>query len=76
MDRAEQELRRRKARDRSLALLVLGLAMSLPPLAGLFQLDAKLAGLPAALVYLFVLWACLIAGAAMLSRSLGAGDGP
>ena len=74
MDRAEQEIRRRKARDRSMALAIVGLALILPPFAGLFQLEGRIANLPATLVYLFVVWGGLILGAALLSRRLDDGD--
>ena len=76
MDRAEQQLRRRRARDRSLALLLLGLALLLPPMAYLFQLQWTLLGAPATLIYLFVVWAGLIVGAAWLSRQLQDDDAP
>jgi len=70
MDRAELQLKRRKARDRSLVLLLVGAFLLLPPGAVLFQLDVWVFGAPFTLVYLFFVWACLIAGAALLARRL------
>ena len=74
MDRAELQLRRSKAKDRSLALVIIGAALLLPPLAGLFQMETKLFGLPVTLVYLFFVWALLIAGAARLASRLSEND--
>ena len=76
MDRAELQLRRRKARDRSLALTLIGAALMLPPAAGLFRIDATVFGAPFILVYLFGVWAALIVGAALLARRLQDGDEP
>ena len=73
-DRASDHRRNRKTRDRALVLLIAGLALLMPPLAGVFELDAKLAGVPVTLIYLFVVWALLIAGAAALSRRLRDSD--
>ena len=69
-NRVDQPLRHRKARDRALILPLVGLILLTPPIAGIFQLDAKIAGMPFTGVYLFLVWAILIAGAAMLSRQL------
>ena len=74
--RAEQPLRHRKTRDRALILPLAGLILLIPPVAGVFHLDAKIAGVPFTLVYLFAVWALLIAGAAALSRRLRDGDEP
>lgn len=73
-NRADQPLRHRKTRDRALILPLAGLILLTPPVAGVFHLDAKIAGVPFTLVYLFAVWALLIAGAAALSRRLR-GDG-
>ena len=69
-DRAGQHRRLRKTRDRSLVLLLCGLIMVMPPVAGVFHLDARILGVPVTLVYLFVVWAVLIAAAAFLSSRL------
>jgi len=68
--RADQPLRHRKARDRALILPLAGLILLIPPVAWAFHLDARIAGVPFTLVYLFAVWALLIAGAAVLSRRL------
>ena len=63
-------LARRKARDRALILPLVGLLLLMPPLAGIFQLEARIAGVPFTAIYLFVIWGALIAGAALLSGHL------
>ena len=68
--RADQPLRHRKARDRALILPLAGLILLIPPVAGVFHIEARIAGVPFTLVYLFAVWALLIAGAAALSRQL------
>ena len=75
-DRADEPLRHRKTRDRALILPLAGLILLTPPVAGVFHLDAKIAGIPFTVVYLFAVWALLIAGAAALSRRLRDGDDP
>lgn len=76
IDRPDQPLLHRKARDRALILPLVGLILLTPPFAGIFQLDVKIAGVPFTVIYLFVVWAILIAGAAMLSRQLRDGNTP
>ena len=60
----------RKSRDRALILLLAGLILVTPPVGEIFHLDLKLAGVPFTLIYLFVVWAALILGTALLSRRL------
>ena len=68
---SERAFLHRRARDRAVILLAVGLALLLPPFAGIFQLDVRIAGLPFTALYLFVVWGFLIGGAAALSRRLG-----
>lgn len=63
-------LARRKARDRSIALVVVGTALLMPPLAGVSLAGGTIAGMPTPLVYVSVVWAALIAAAAALARPL------
>jgi hypothetical protein len=72
--RADQPLRHRKARDRALILPLVGALLFTPPVAGIFELEAKIGGVPFLLIYLFAVWAALIAGAAALSRRLREAD--
>ena len=46
----------------------------LPPLAGIFQSEAKLFGIPVTLLYLFAIWLALIVGTAWLSQALTRGE--
>jgi hypothetical membrane protein len=67
---SEQPLRDSKVRDRALVLPLVGALLLISPLVGIFQLEFKLAGIPFTLIYLFTVWAFLIAAAAALSRRL------
>jgi hypothetical membrane protein len=60
----------RKTRDRALVLLLVGCLLLTPPLAGIFQLDFRVMGIPFTGFYLFAVWGGLIAGAAVLSRRM------
>ena len=53
-----------------LCLPIVGALLLLPPLAGIFQLDMRIAGVPVTAVYLFGVWAILIIAAYALSRAL------
>ena len=57
-----------KTSDRALILPLVGCLLLTPPLAGIFQLDIRILGIPFTGVYLFGVWAALIVGAAVLSR--------
>ncbi|MCP5152624.1 MAG: hypothetical protein H6983_00570 [Ectothiorhodospiraceae bacterium] len=70
--RPRPPLDHRRIRDRALILPIVGLLLLMPPIAGAFQIDLRLAGVPFTAVYLFVVWAALIAGAAVLTPSLSA----
>ena len=59
-----------RTRERALLLPLLGAVLLLPPVAGIFQLDVRIAGIPFTAVYLFVAWGALIVGAARLARGL------
>jgi hypothetical protein len=68
--RGEQPTVEPKVRDRALILPLVGALLLLPPLAGIFQLEVLVFGLPFTAVYLFAVWAFLIAGAALLAPRL------
>lgn len=74
--RTAPHLRHRRIRDQSLVLLIAGVVLFMPPAADIFRLDGHIAGVPATLAYLFVVWAGLIAGALILSRRLRESDDP
>jgi hypothetical protein len=74
-DRNERFTTSRRARDQSMILLLVGLALLASPMTGIFEIDAKLADVPVTLIYLLVVWAALIVGTALVSRRLGRGEG-
>lgn len=69
-DRTGQYLTSRRVREQSIILLLLALTLLVSPMAGIFQIDAKVGGVPVTLIYLLTVWATLILGAAYLSRRL------
>ncbi|MGI9419953.1 MAG: hypothetical protein ACR2RA_19180 [Geminicoccaceae bacterium] len=69
-DRAQLQLSRRKVRDRSIALALVGTVVLMPPVAGISLTDGSIGGIPVPILYVFVIWSALIAGAAALGRPL------
>ncbi|MEM7404078.1 MAG: hypothetical protein AAF458_02240 [Pseudomonadota bacterium] len=66
----EQADASRKAAERGLLLPFIGMLLLLPPVAGIFQLDVRLFGVPLAALYLFTVWAVLIVLARVLAKPL------
>lgn len=60
----------RKLESAALFLTFFGALLIMPPLALVFQLRQSVLGLPAGVVYLFVVWALLILCAGWLSGRL------
>ena len=60
-------MERHKLESASLFLTILGAMLITPPLVLVFQIKGRFFGIPAEVVYLFVAWAALIAGAWWLS---------
>lgn len=60
----------RKARDRSMVILLIGTALLMPPLAPAVLMEERVFGLPLPLLYIFVVWAGLIVCAVMNARAL------
>jgi hypothetical protein len=63
-------MQRGKLVSAALFLGLVGALLILPPLATMFQLEQRFLGLPAEVIYLFVCWGALIAGAYWLSKRL------
>jgi uncharacterized membrane protein YccC len=61
---------RRKLESAALFLTIFGAMLIMPPLALLFQLEQRFFGIPAEVIYLFVVWAGLVAGARWLGHRL------
>ncbi|WP_413206962.1 hypothetical protein [Rhodospirillum sp. A1_3_36] len=68
--RPRGRLDHRRVRDRSTVLLAVGVALLLPPLAGVSLIDVQVLGVPFPLVYLFGVWVGLILGTAGLASTL------
>lgn len=60
----------RKLISAALFFTMFGVIAFLPPLVLLFRFDARVAGVPVEIVYIFVLWALLVIGALWFSRVL------
>ncbi len=73
-DRAHLQLSRRKLHDRSIALVLVGTVLLMPPLVGVALIDGNFGGIPVPLLYVFAVWTLLIVGAAALSRPLRDSD--
>ena len=63
-DREQTQRLQRKVRDRSVVLLIVGAVLLLPPVGSISLIEGSLAGLPIPVVYVFAVWALLIAAAA------------
>jgi len=74
-DRGAPQIRHRKARDRSVALLLLGSVVLMPPIGAIFLIDTTVFGVPFPLAYVFVVWVLLIVGGASLVKALQDNDG-
>jgi hypothetical protein len=74
-DRGTSQIRHRKARDRSVALLLLGGVLLMPPIGAIFLVDTTLFGVPFPLAYIFVVGVLLIVGGASLVKALQDSDG-
>ena len=67
---------RQKLRDAALLLPLMGLLLFMPPFVGLLKGPGEIAGVPALVVYIFVVWAGLIVLGVLLSRRLSVADDP
>ncbi len=56
-------------RDRMIGLFLLAAALFNPPLLGLFGVEGRVLGVPALYVWVFGLWAAVIALAALAGRT-------
>jgi hypothetical protein len=66
----EDAFRGHRTRDAALVLPLAGLALVVPPVVNLFVGDGLVLGVPLIGVYLFAVWAALIAAAAGLAHRL------
>ena len=63
-------MERRKLESAALFLTALGAMLIMPPLALVFQIERRFLGVPCEVIYLFVVWAGLVAGTWWLGRRL------
>lgn len=63
-------MERRKLESAALFLTLMGAMLIMPPLALVFQIERRLFGIPFEVIYLFLVWAVLVAGAFWLGRHL------
>lgn len=63
-------MERRKLVSAALFLTVVGALLFTPPLVSVFQIQRRLLGLPAEVIYLFTCWLLLVLGAWWLGRRL------
>ena len=60
----------RKIVERALLLPLIGLLLFFPPIAGIFDINLFVSGIPFTVIYLFVVWGLLIFAAYRLSLNL------
>jgi hypothetical protein len=63
-------MERRKLTSAALVLTLLGTLLFMPPIASVFQIHRRVLGIPAEVIYLFLVWMLLVVGAWWLSRRL------
>lgn len=72
-DLAERAMERRKREDAALLVPLLGVVLLMSPFLNIFAGFERIAGLPAAYVYVFTVWAGLILLTRKLARRLSRG---
>jgi uncharacterized membrane protein YfbV (UPF0208 family) len=63
-------MERRKLTSAALVLTLLGALLFMPPLASVFQVQQRVLGIPAEVIYLFFVWVLLVVGAWWLGKRL------
>ncbi|MEO1493000.1 MAG: hypothetical protein AAFV19_12680 [Pseudomonadota bacterium] len=69
-DRAAPQRRQSRTHEKAAIVLAIGLLLLMPPVANIFTLPQKIAGVPFTLIYLFVVWAGLILSGILMSQRL------
>ena len=67
---------RDRSNERLVALFLLGLLLFLPPLLLVFNRPDRVIGIPALYLYIFVVWAGLIALSALISARIAEAETP
>lgn len=73
-DETRNYLSSRRVRDQAAIVLLIGVVLLVSPIAGIFNIDVKVGGIPFALLYLFLVWAGLIFLARLLANRLVRSD--
>ena len=63
-------MERRKLESAALFLTIAGTLLIMPPIAMVFQIERRVFGIPSEVIYLFIVWAALVAGSWWLGRRL------
>ena len=63
-------MERRKLVSAALFLTLAGALLFMPPIASVFQIQRRLLGVPAEVIYLFLCWVLLVVGSWWLSTRL------
>lgn len=71
---SDLQLSRRKTRDKSVALLIVGIVLLMPPIVRTSLFEGSILGIPYTVFYMFSVWALLIISAAIISPRLRDGD--
>ena len=75
-DQTDVQFLHRQTRDRAIVLVIVGVAVLMPPIVGMSLIPYQIAGIPAPLFYVFAVWICLIAGAFVLARRFASESDP
>lgn len=67
---SDLQLSRRKTRDKSVALLIVGFILLMPPIVRTSLFEGSIFGIPYTVFYMFTVWAMLIIGAAIMAPRL------
>ena len=71
---SDLQLSRRKTRDKSVALLIVGAVLLMPPIVRTSLFEGSIFGIPYTVFYMFTVWAILIIGAAIIAPRLRDSD--
>ncbi len=71
---SDLQLSRRKTRDKSVALLIVGFILMMPPIVRTSLFEGSIFGIPYTVFYMFTVWALLIVGAAIMAPRLRDSD--
>lgn len=71
---SDLQLSRRKTRDKSVALLIVGVILLMPPIVRTSLFEGSILGIPYTVFYMFTVWAMLIVCAALIAPRLRDSD--